>query len=842
MKKSRKILSLMLCLAFILSSTFGFAANGDYYTLKNVKYATSDEVLFNIDGKGDSVLFTPENYKYEYNGKLYSMTDVNKAYAQDKKAFQSLLEKNYTGEPIAPVEDELKVVEISAINPAQIKIVFNKAVDESTIKLENFYLGLTKDVTNNIKKHNPTGYIVELQEDEKTVIISGEDVAKYVIWTSTNTGSAATALKTSATETVLENRTVYVQIKDIRTKDGKLASAMEGSFVAKDAEGPKFAKDSYTVEKVDVDNVAITFNEPVVFKNLGISSDKKAEFYLNGTNVTTHVDYVNPATTGSPTVEELSTIVVDLSAAGMELDANNNTFEVVGLQDLAGNATVPGRITTKIEVKEKDDTVTAPKVVGIEQVHDAAFIVVFDKALSNTTDGTITIKNLLNNNKDAVYGLGYEAAGGKAELVAGYTNEDYEDAVAYQVVFDADLTDGDEAYKGANEIIRTIVVEGYKVTSASGTDYKGAKYSKAHKFVKDNKAPIVKGYKIASNDVVVEFYDPPFNGAIKGGLAGDIIVKYVEDGITYTYDSINVDPSTAITGNEVKLGLTAANAEKLFKADGTTIKPGITFTVKLPYGLVQDDKTDVDTPQYNGPFDFIGDTITVTTPGTAEQEVVPQTSQANIKFISSENLIKVGFVGDNIDPATVKNKANYTFDGKALPAGTTIEYSEKDAVDTDVNAKKVAYIYLPKNSVVRNGNYQLTIKNVATKNGAKMLPTEVTVYGVTDNTQPVMTGAVVTSDNTVEVTFNETLDVTPLSSVTNAERNFYVVINGVKFNVASVTAKTTRTLVITTADTFDYNLGVKVQIVNDASNDMFVKDVAGNAAAEGIVTATIDIQ
>jgi len=853
MKKGKQLIALVLTVAMIFSlcivpafadvTTDGIQIGNKYYTLG---YILGNEETFNDDifGPADpsDVIIRMNDKAASFAAYLAAGGDFD-AFAEENPATPNpsvIVNPDGSETPVEEPGEELEVVSVSAINPAQIKIVFNKAVDESTIKLENFYLGLTKDVTNNIKKHNQTGYTVELLKDEKTVIISGANLAANVIWEDENTGTAD-ALKT-ADGPVLENRTVYVQIKDIKTKDGKLASAMEGSFVAKDEEGPKFAKTSYTVEKVDVDSVAITFNEPVVFENLGATSDKKAEFYLNGTNVTTHVDYVTPAITGSPTVEELSTIVVDLSAAGMELDANNNTFEVVGLQDLAGNATVPGRITTKIEVKEKDDTVTAPKVVGIEQVHDAAFIVVFDKALSNTTDGTITIKNLLNDNKDAVYGLGYAAAGGgKAELVAGYTNEDYEDAVAYQVVFDVDLTDGDEAYKGANEIIRTIVVEGYKVTSASGTDYKGAKYSKAHKFVKDNKAPIVKGYKIASNDVVVEFYDPPFNGAIKEGVEGDIIVKYVEDGITYTYDSINVNPLTAITGNEVKLGLTAANAEKLFKADGT-IKPGITFTVKLPYGLVQDDKTDVDTPQYNGPFDFIGDTITVTTPGTAEQEVVPQTSQANIKFISSENLIKVGFVGDNIDPATVKNKANYTFDGKALPAGTTIEYSEKDADDTDVNAKKVAYIYLPKNSVVRNGNYQLTIKNVATKGGAKMLPTEVTVYGVTDNTQPVMTGAVVTSDNTVEVTFNETLDVTPQSSVTNAERNFYVVINGVKFNVASVTAKTTRTLVITTADTFDYNLGVKVQIVNDASNDMFVKDVAGNAAAEGIVTATIDIQ
>ena len=142
----------------------------------------------------------------------------------------------------------------------------------------------------------------------------------------------------------------------------------------------------------------------------------------------------------------------------------------------------------------------------------------------------------------------------------------------------------------------------------------------------------------------------------------------------------------------------------------------------------------------------------------------------------------------------------------------------------------------------RDGNYQLTIKNVATKSGAKMLPTEVTVYAVKDNTQPVMTKAVVTSDNTVEVTFDETLNVTANDQVANAERNFTVVINGVEFAAESVTAKDSRTLVVKTATTFPLNLRVNVKVANDASGDMFVKDLAGNGAAEKTVRATIDLE
>lgn len=124
------------------------------------------------------------------------------------------------------------------------------------------------------------------------------------------------------------------------------------------------------------------------------------------------------------------------------------------------------------------------------------------------------------------------------------------------------------------------------------------------------------------------------------------------------------------------------------------------------------------------------------------------------------------FENENADPKVIAKQAGFK-DHKEMA-----EYM-KNKGQGHGDGSCVPFIYLPMNSVVRNGNYQLTIKNVATKKGAKMLPTEVTVYGVTDNTQPVMSSAKVTSDNTVEVTFDETLDATPLSAVTNAERNFF---------------------------------------------------------------------
>jgi len=857
---NKKILSLAIALVMILG-TFTSVMAADYDLIHKLDAAKNTNVLDFMEDLEtfEQVAGEFDKYELEFGGEKYAVEAVEEKLNAGAKDLKAAIEQLKDGEE-EPAEG-LEVVEVSAINAAQIKIVFNKAVDEDTIIPANFFIGLTKDLSNDFAALNSSGYSIDLLDDEKTVLISADDLSVNTIWEDEYTASGAGAALQTDSGDVLKNRTVYVQLKDIRTADGKLQSAMETSFVARDNEGPKFAETSYSVEEVTEDPV-ITFSEPVEFANVvdSASNPKPAQFYLNGTNVT---DYVYYADTSDKTVAGYSKVTVDLTTATMELEEGNNTFEVVGIKDLSGNATSPGRLTTTIKVQKADETTTAPKVVEIKQVHDGAFVVVFDKPVVD--GGTITIKNLMNDNKDAIYDIDNTdpvSTGTVTIAVPGTSNgttlvdDEYYTApanttnTAYYVEFvdvDTDRTT-DSVYQGANEIIRTVIVEDYKTTSASGTDYKGAKHTKSYKFAKDNKAPTVKDWEIDTNDVVVEFEDALFNGDVVDGSPTDkMVVKYVDGGITYTYE---ITAPTGTTSNKLALGLTggsSGNAPKLFQADGTTIKPGITFTVKLPYGLVQD-KIDDSTPQYNGPFVFIGDTITVTTSGQADGEGVPQTSQANIHFNKTENLIKVGFVGESVKASTATNKANYRFDGKALPAGTVVEYAEKDTADTDVNLKKVVYIYLPANSVVRDGNYQLEIKDVATNSGAKMLPTEVTVYDVGDNTQPVVTKAVVTSDNTVEVTFDETLSgntvgtaATTGNVITNAERNFKVIINGVEFNASSVTAKNSRTLVITTASTFPLNLGVSVKIANDASNDMFVKDLAGNGAAAKTITATIDL-
>lgn len=129
MRNSKKILALLLTFVMVFSSTISFAADGYFYNASDKsEFGTSNEVLFNVGGKGNAVLFNPQDYLYEYNGLLYDMADVNAEFAIDENNFQSQL-SNYTGQPL-PTSDDLEVVSVSAITETTVNVKLNKAADE----------------------------------------------------------------------------------------------------------------------------------------------------------------------------------------------------------------------------------------------------------------------------------------------------------------------------------------------------------------------------------------------------------------------------------------------------------------------------------------------------------------------------------------------------------------------------------------------------------------------------------------------------------------------------------------------------------------------------------------
>lgn len=751
---------------------------------------------------------------------------------------------------------ELKVESVSAINSTQIKIVFNQKVEEESAQsLGNYYASLTKDVVTNsdLATFNDeatfnadgtvatAGYKAELQADEKTVIITAyntdADPGAVVIWKDQNTPNA-TALSIDGTNDVTKDKTTYIQARNIvQQSTGLKGNTVQDSFVASDKSGPKFVATSFEGTP-DATSFKVTFDEPVF-------ATATTQYYFDGENITTQVNAGTWSNNGR-------TVEITLPS-GSKLEEGTFKFEAVGLQDFSGNASAPSRIVTDIVVAEKEADTAAPKLIDIVQIHDGAFNLIFDKQV---TQGTVTIKNLINDNTDAVIDLAAGAGvvtlptdkiGGKGE---------FKDYYAVTVEFAADggsstvddpftPVDYNQVFKtttnsSATEIYRTIELN----EIATATSAKTKKSSTREKFVLDNIAPTFVEVEVNDDneDLVISFVDNPFKGeSLQGSNTNPVILKFEEDGITYTY---NVDTSdfSNVANNLVSLGLTPGNQPKLFDTNNK-LKNG-KYTITLPREYVKDNSADA-TPQFLGEFEFVGLTTTFEFKGNANEDV-PQTAQRLVEFDEDLNAISVQFVGKNIDPATAKNVANYKFDGEALPAGTVIEYTEDT---TSVPATGTALIYLPANSVERDGDYTLVVSNVATKNGAKMLTTTVQVEDVKDNTQPLFTSAVVTSNNTIELTFNETLSGATLGtaattgdSIANANRNLKVVIGGAEYTVDTVTAKTSRVLVITTVDVFDTAKTVQVKLAKDASGDIHIFDIAKNKAAEKTVTATKDIQ
>lgn len=873
MRNTKKILSVALSATMIMSGGLVFADNGDYYkAIDKTKHATSDEVLFNINKKGDPVLFTPQNYMYEYDGQLYSMNDANEAFAKvGYDEFQALLKKDYVGIPLsgAPVEGELKVVEVSAINNSTLEIEFNQPVDKDSIGLENFYIGLTKSMANDVETLNPNMYTSSLSKDGKTVTISGinaiatgspETITTNVIWEDensdidqvyTNGGGELNRtetrkfvpMNTDGSKTVLKDRTVYVQLRNIRTADGKLASAMETSFYAVDNTRPEYAKSEYTLEKTTATDITVTFTEPV---HLDLN---KAKVYVNSTEVA-NVEYVDNTTTDVRNHKALKITF----GSNVELVEGNNKLEIVGLEDFSANTTRPSNLVTNIKVAES--TVEAPKVVQINQVHDMAFLVDFDKEIDAAK---ITVKNLGDINDDAVFTLASgtwtpthaQAANMLAVGPTPLANGNYRVLVTLD---NTNLATDNVMYNQATKAIRDIIVEDYKANSKEGV-----KYTKTQEFIKDKIAPVVVEGVADGTSANFIFTDAPFNGGIElaadlsTALTKSLVLTHVNDngrtvkvevtptileankGDIFALDSVNV-PTNTKNVLEIKLdkiaaiAITAGWTQNDIDAintmmNGTELKAGITIT--LPYGLVLDDKdtaANVNTPQYDQ-TPFIGATVNVKG-GTHDE--VPVVEEGAITYNTTLNAIEFKVNGEDINANTVTNKANYTLDGKSVGIDR-IEFTSAD----------MALVYLSQNTIARNGSYDFGVKNIATNSGAKMLPVEANVY-LYDNTQPELASAVVRANNKIEVKFNEDI-AGAIALIADAEDNFIIEVAGAPYTVKTVTKKDSRTLVLELNDTIDYSKSVRVKLVNTQSNDMVIKDMAGNLAKEGIVPASVNL-
>lgn len=115
------------------------------------------------------------------------------------------------------------------------------------------------------------------------------------------------------------------------------------------------------------------------------------------------------------------------------------------------------------------------------------------------------------------------------------------------------------------------------------------------------------------------------------------------------------------------------------------------------------------------------------------------------------------------------NPANYTLDGRALPAGTTLNYID--------NTEKVQ-ITLPAGSVTANGTYQFTARNVVATNGNTLKgDVQVSFVSLIENVAPRATTVTAVNSSSVSVDFSEVVSVSGAITGVTVRVNGNVVAN-----------------------------------------------------------------
>lgn len=346
MKNIKKIVSLISATA-ILSST-AFAATGDFYLKNGDKFGTADEVLFNIGGKGDSVLFGGTGkYLYEVDGALYTLEDANKAYAADKTNFKQILKSDYEA---VPDLSELKVESVSAINGKTIVVKFTKPVKKSTVLTTSSNVDYVKNIN-----------FRSLESPAKNITISGVVSGTDATGELSEDGKTLT-IKPAGNEVVSGRYDVTIIAGSIQATTNEYIGKFESSLEFKDTVAPTIIKN----EKVSATTYKVTFSEPL--QSIGTLSYKVGtkDIATSGNGV------VATFTPGNDYVEFSIGTDVD---AGQEVVA---TF--VGAKDYANNLVSPNPTTVNLVKGSKDGV--APTVASITPVSGKALELKFSEELS----------------------------------------------------------------------------------------------------------------------------------------------------------------------------------------------------------------------------------------------------------------------------------------------------------------------------------------------------------------------------------------------------------------------------------------------------------------------------
>ncbi|EOP74145.1 MULTISPECIES: S-layer homology domain-containing protein [Bacillus] len=533
--------------------------------------------------------------------------------------------------------------------------------------------------------------------------------------------------------------------------------------------------------------VELTFNKPV-------TTDAKVK--IDGVELTE-----TKTASEIPGVYTLTTDVVT-GKDGIFAKGDHEVVVYDAKDTLSVNPNTASILTTKYTVSS--DT-TAPEVKELKAINSRTFKVTFSEPLSQQPEVTVKKGN------HTFTTAAYQAPGVNGQV---QFTVDPQDATSYIVSIKEDEKNAlNPLYAGSEKNVDLSVnLKNFKDT----VNLLGKPVDMSVSLSQDTATPKVSTdslNKIEGNNLLVKF-----NGKIVVNNKDQIVVRD-KDGVVVTSEITAVGDVL-----NIKLGSEAKDEP---------------YTVELRAGAVKFAKDDnlasysVNTNS-NAAFNTTVGNTGIVTP-------VVEMDKGIIKIAG--DVITINYTQDMSGNA--KDVENYKIDGKALPAGTTVEF---------VGNKKTVKVSLPKNYFAKEQSAKFTIStNVLTASGSKVVANAQTKAPVedlikfADNTAPKLASAVYVKaksgdevSNKIKVTFDENL-----GAITNTPEfinDLKVVVND---NVATVTgiekdAKNANVVYLTTEKALNVAQAATISVVPKGADnaEINITDAAGNKLALGNVTAS----
>lgn len=495
------------------------------------------------------------------------------------------------------------------------------------------------------------------------------------------------------------------------------------------------------------DTVAPTVKSVLSETNGSIASTatvKLSEAVKPGAVVKINGDYV--------TVKPFTGTSDELELTGLRLEVGKtHTVEVLNLEDKIGNKTVTSSATFTVAVDSG-----IPVVAAKAGESDRDIILTFTKSMKGDTLAGIVVR-------DESLGL-VNLVGNTFTVVPGTNNTQYKGTVN---IF--------EQYKNKNTRDFTVVVpRNLEDRLGNRTDETLNKVT----LVKDSSAPtIVSSQAVKNLTGQITSIELNFSEGLSAGALGTAGKNSLNDIATSVVTSNGVlDRSTF--KDFIAVPIKAGDKKVVFEWKPATVvaAPVINgqFTFTFGKGLVKDESaTANESAAFNHTINF------ATQAASTEFNLV-----AGTNFVSSNNEIKVDFTesvrGGGV-AGSATDLANYTLNGKPLPAGTFIYLS----AETATNKQQQAVIRLPKGSIDKTDKFAiLTVANIQNLAGNKTIKTESRYTEVKDNIDPKLTSARILADGkTVEIVYNEAVKVPVNTEIKGA---FSFTVNGILTNLTNL--------------------------------------------------------